>query len=80
MIALGPKDEPIGRHFLATTYFNLDRFEEAESLLREAYPSYSDCIGFVEAFERTLIKLGNFEEADKMTNRIHELEAIYRRR
>lgn len=78
-IALSPKDEPICRHFLAKTYFNLKRYEEAEILMREAYPSYSDSIEFVGEYERLLIKLGKFEEADQMGNRVYELAGIYRR-
>ncbi|MCF7675838.1 MAG: tetratricopeptide repeat protein [Akkermansiaceae bacterium] len=78
-IALSPKDEPVTRHFLARAYFNLGRFEEAESLMREAYPSYWDSIEFAGDYERILIKLGKFEEADKMSDRIYELSEIYRR-
>lgn len=79
-IALSPKNEPTCRFFLSQVYFNLNKFEEAESLMREAYPSFSDSIGFVEHFERILIKLGKLEEADKLADRVYELSEIYRRR
>lgn len=78
-IALSPEDEPMCRYFLAQAYFNLERFKDAESLMREAYPSYSDSIEFVEDFERILIKLGKWQEADKMADRVYELSEIYRR-
>ena len=85
-VAISPKDEPVCRYFLARTYYNLgisednlEQFEEAERLMREAYPSISDSIEFAEDYERILTKLGKFEEADKMSDRIYELSEIYRR-
>lgn len=79
-IALSPKDYPEDRLHLAQMYAHLGRLEEAEQLYREAYMSSSEIIEFVEIFEALLLKRKKLADAQKLSDRVFELEDIYRRR
>lgn len=79
-INLSPDDFVNVRIMLAALYLDLDRHEDALKILQETYPYYSESIEHAGIYERLLIKNGNFKEADKVNDRIFELEEIYRRR
>lgn len=77
-IAYAPKDYPHYHEGLAELYANLGRWDEALPHYLEAYRSMPDSIALVETIERLLNKQGRFKEADKMSERLYELERIYR--
>ena len=78
-VALGPVDYPDNRAALAMLYASQNRNEDAEKLLSQVYPFSADSIAFVETYERFLLDQGKFKEVQKMTDRIFELEEIYKR-
>lgn len=78
-VELSPKDYCDDRLRLAHLYAYLGRNEEAEGLYRECFEVNSDSIEFVEILESHWLKRGNLRESEKMTERVHELEKIYRR-
>lgn len=77
-VALSPKDYPQDRYRLARLYFDLGRLEDSQRSMIQAYASWSDRIGLVEAYERLLIRQSKFKEARELTKRVYELEKIYR--
>ena len=76
-LELQPANFPNTHTKLAKIYFNLDRLEEAEKFFREAYSRSPERIRVAEALEVLLIRRQKFEEADKFTERVFELEDIY---
>ena len=75
-----PPDFPRHRTMLAEIHTNAGSFEKAEALYRQAYPFSSDSIDVVAGFEEVLLKLGKFDEADPVTERVYELSEVYRTR
>ena len=77
-----PIDCMDARANLAGVYLqaNPPRREEAVELYRQAYSYMSDTIQIVEQYEKLLNDLGRFKDADRLNERIYELDAVYRRR
>lgn len=73
---LSPKEFPEARENLASAYLESGRPTDAEKLFKEIYPVFSDASSYVERYELLSIRLGS-KEADKLSNRVHELEEIY---
>lgn len=77
--ALSPKDYPNSHLELGFTYVLGGQLEKGEKLYRECYPFYCDSLKFVQDFEGLLLLAGKTERAQKMNDRIWELEEIYKR-
>lgn len=78
-IKLSPEDYSADRVLLAHLYAHLGRIDEAMKLYQEAYSSLSDSLVFVEMFELLMTREGKLGEVEKLTNRVYELERVYRR-
>ena len=78
-IALSPDDYPNPRWSLFGNHMQRERLDEAEKLLGELLPLLSDSIKFVEELEMLYLAVRNVEKAQEMTDRVFELEEIYRR-
>jgi len=77
-LALCPKDYPDSRANLGTLHLQMNHPAEAEPLLREALALAPESIQLIEIFERMLTQKDNFDEATKFTDRLYELEGLYR--
>lgn len=78
-IAVSPNDLPWFREKLADTYVKLGKLDEAEALYREALALAPESIALNESLADLLDERGKSEEAIKLTDRVIELERIYRR-
>ena len=78
-IAVSPNDFPWFRQKLAQVCVRLGKLDEAESLYRETLALMPESIAVHESLAKLLDKRGKSEEAIKLTDRVIELERIYRR-
>jgi predicted Zn-dependent protease len=77
-IALSPKDYPETRVMLGKLYLDKEQPADAERLLREAYSSWPESVMLVELLEKALTRQDKFKEAWEMSDKVYELEKIYR--
>jgi tetratricopeptide (TPR) repeat protein len=77
-LALVPKDFPDALENLAAFHLQRDRIAEAEPHLRAALALKPDSIKLIEDLELVLTKQNKFEEARKLTDRVYEVERLYR--
>lgn len=76
-IAFSPKDFGADRFLLADLLMYLERRDEAERVLDESHPFFTDDIRFLHKLNLLKLRQGKFEESDTLEKRISELEAIY---
>lgn len=77
-LALCPKDYPDIRLALGVHYLQQDQPAEAEPFLREALTLTPESIALIEIFEKMLTQQDKFDEAGKFTDRLYEMERLYR--
>ena len=73
-----PRDLSDIRIIMGILHLQSGRTSEAETLLREALVTAPESIQVIEILERILTRQDKFDEARKFTDRLYELERVYR--
>ena len=77
-LALCPKDFPDVLGNMADCHRQLAHWDECEAMLRQVHALDPESISLASLLEAMLIRKGKFKEAQEFTDKVFELESLYR--